>query len=151
MQIAVQQQQLALDRERAADSSQQWRTELSSREAMAGQEANTRRELSQMEIDAGIGRQARDQAAGMNDFFLNKAEANRIDRNNWNRWNGGGVGGVQPAAAQGNIDMNNPRAPAGGISSLAERQRNAFAWQGYEPQNNRWTSGLSGRLTVSGL
>jgi hypothetical protein len=95
MQIGVQQQQLALDRERAADSSQQWRAELSSREAMAGQEANTRRELSQMEINAGITRQSMEDAAKANSFYRNRTEANRIDRNNWSRWYDGRIGGVR--------------------------------------------------------
>jgi hypothetical protein len=125
MQIAVQQQQLALDRERAADSSQQWRTELASREALAGQENATQYDLASLQTSSADRRAAQEQAGQQNDFYANRTAARQINRANWANWNQlAGIGAnVNQAAGNagangGNIVMNNPRnlAAAGGIS-----------------------------------
>jgi hypothetical protein len=91
-QLAIEQQRVALEAQRLAESGEQWRAELTSRENMAGNDADLRRELSSMEIQAGARRDAGAEAAAANDFYRNRTEAGRIDRNNWNRF--GGISGL---------------------------------------------------------
>ena len=122
--LDIQAGQLALDRERAADQSQQWRSELSSRESLAGQDAGLRRELASMDIAAGARRDAASEAAAANDFYRNRTEANRIDRNNWNRF--GGISGL----GMGSNIRQSPR-NFGGVS--APRRLGGFGFVVREP------------------
>jgi hypothetical protein len=85
-QLALQGQQLQLSREQAADSSQQWRSELDSRENQAGQADTLQRDLAAQQL---LG-QREDRAAGIaasnNDFMMNRGEARSINNSNWDRW-----------------------------------------------------------------
>jgi hypothetical protein len=112
-QLALQRQELQLSRERAADSSQQWRSELDSRESMAGDELGLRRDLAQQDLLGQREERAAGIAASNNDFMMNRGEARRIDASNWDRWgqlNGGG--GVSRFRAIGS-GVSRPRVNTG--------------------------------------